>query len=96
MLKATVASSTADTAGSLCGLCGGVSRYAIQTSRAVYDPTASMVGAIEQPSATHHLALTTRRSEFLRDLHTTATASPMTMAAARFGLLTWTRRGEPR
>jgi integrase len=54
-----------------------------------------MIGAIEQPPVTHRPALTTRR-EFLRDRRTTATASPMTMAAERFGLLTWTRPGELR
>ena len=98
MLKATAASGTAYTAGRLRELCGGVFRYAIQTSRAVYDPAASMIGAIEQPPVAHRPALTTRREfgEFLRDLHTTATASPLTMAAARFGLLTWTRPGELR
>ena len=70
-------------------------RYAFQTSKATYDPAASMRGAIEKHAVNHRPALTTRR-EFVRDLRDTTRADPLTKLCARFGLLTWTRPKELR
>lgn len=97
-LNSVVASGAVYTAGRIREICGQVFRYAIQTSRADYDPTASMRGAIEKPMPHHRPALTTPTEfgKFLRDLKDTDQARPMTKLCARFGLLTWTRPKELR
>ena len=97
-LNCVVAGGTVYTATRIREICGQVFRYAIQTSRAVYDPTASMRGAIEKAVPKHRPALTTPAEfgKFLRDLKDTDRAEPLTKLCARFGLLTWTRPKELR
>lgn len=97
-LNCVVAGGAVYTAGRIREICGQVFRYAIQTSRAAYDPTVSMRGAIEKPVPQHRAALTTpiEFGKFLRDLKNTDQARSLTKLCARFGLLTWTRPKELR
>ena len=98
MLKSVEAKGTPYTAGRLREICGQVFRYAIQTGTAIYDPAASMRGAIAKHTVRHRPALTTRREfgEFLCELRDTVRAEPLTRLCARFGVLTWTRPKELR
>lgn len=97
-LNSVVGTGAIYTAGRIREICGQVFRYAIQTSRATYDPSSSMRGAIERAPVTHRAALTTPKEfgAFLKDVKETTKAEPLTKLCARFGLLTWTRPKELR
>jgi len=98
MLRKVEANGTAYTAGRLREISGQVFRYGIQTGRCEIDPASSMRGAISKVQVKHRPALTTRREfgEFVRDLHNTNRADPLTKLCAQFGMLTWTRPKELR
>ncbi|MEW9624700.1 tyrosine-type recombinase/integrase [Rhodanobacter geophilus] len=86
-----------DTANRAKVKAGQVFRWAILEGKAEADPTASLRGALKQPKAKHHAAITdpTKVGELLRAIDG-FTGQPVTLAALKLAPLVFVRPGELR
>lgn len=97
LLKSIEKSGRRETAKKMRGALASVFRLAILTSRAEYDPTAALSGALLPPKTINRAAITdeTLFGALLRDLDDYS-GYPIIIDAIKFQILTMTRPGEVR